>query len=71
MLKRTALKHFGESVAALARVAGISNKAVYQWGEVVPYASAIKLAENTGGAIAVDRSLYDGNLKPIRRGAVA
>jgi len=65
MHKSTAIKHYSTHTA-LAEAIGISRAAVGQWGDIVPYASALKLQELTRGALRIDRSLYDARLKPIR-----
>jgi DNA-binding transcriptional regulator YdaS (Cro superfamily) len=63
MLKSTALNHFGTGVA-LSRALGISTSAVTQWGDVVPYASAKRLAE-IAPTLHIVPSMYDERLHPI------
>jgi transcriptional repressor of cell division inhibition gene dicB len=55
--------HF-QTRAAVARALGISTAATSKWGDVVPYVSAQRLEELTGGALRVDRSLYDERMRP-------
>jgi hypothetical protein len=62
MLKSNALKHFGTGLA-LARALGITGGAISQWGDVVPYASAKRIAEMVP-SLYIDPSMYDRQLKP-------
>lgn len=62
MLSKTVFKHFGSPLHA-ARALGITKSAVYQWGEVVPYASAKRLTE-IAPVLTIDPSLYDERLRP-------
>lgn len=64
MRTQDAITQYG-SVAKLAEVLGISNQAVYQWGDVVPKGTAYRLQVVSAGALRVDPSLYP---KPARRG---
>lgn len=65
MLTQTALDHYGSRIK-IAHILGISKSAVFQWGEVVPYASAKRLTE-LSPALTIDPSLYDERLKPRDR----
>jgi len=57
MKKHDAVFHF-KSQAALARAAGVSRQAVWDWGEFVPPAIAELLQEITDGALKYDPSVY-------------
>ncbi len=59
-----AIQHF-HSKAAIARTLGVSSAAVTQWGPVVPLESALSLEILTGGALAVDRTLYPSLARAI------
>lgn len=66
MLTASALAHFGtRSNIARALAGSRTVGAVYQWGEVVPRAAAIKLASQSDGILEVDESLYNefGHIK--------
>jgi hypothetical protein len=62
MLTSRALQHFG-SRRAIASALRLSRAAVYQWGPVVPYASAKRLTELVPG-LQIDPDLYDARLRP-------
>lgn len=57
MLKVDAIRFFGTQTA-VAEAAGIRVQAVSQWGEVVPEASAYRLALASQGRLKVDPELY-------------
>ena len=57
MKKQTAISYYG-SQARLARAAGVSKQAVWNWGEFVPPAIAELLQESTQGALTFDPSVY-------------
>jgi DNA-binding transcriptional regulator Cro len=63
MRKADVIAHFG-SVAAVTVALGCTRSAVHQWREIVPYASAKRLAEIS--PLVIDESLYDEHLKPVR-----
>lgn len=63
MKKADVIAHFG-SMPAVAAALGVTRSAVHQWGEVVPYWSAKRLAEIS--PLVLDESLYDRRLKPVR-----
>jgi DNA-binding transcriptional regulator YdaS (Cro superfamily) len=65
MRTQQAIEHFG-SPSAIAAALGISRPAVSKWGDTVPYASARRLEQLSGGALALDESLYDVHLRPLR-----
>lgn len=69
MRKADAITHFGSSIG-VAKVLGLSKSAVYQWDDIVPYASALRLAEISGHRLTIDRSLYDTHLRPIKEDLV-
>lgn len=58
MLVSDAVSHF-KTKSEIARVCGLSKGAISQWGEVVPFMTALILAEKAGGALPVNRALYD------------
>jgi|TARA_R100001530_G_scaffold129413_1_gene99740 hypothetical protein len=53
MTKQQAISHF-KSVAALARVLGISTQAVYDWGDQVPELRQLQLEKITDGALTAE-----------------
>jgi hypothetical protein len=57
MRKADAIRYFG-TLTAVAAAAGIRVQAVSQWGELVPEASAYRLALASQGRLAVDPELY-------------
>jgi hypothetical protein len=66
MLTASAEAHFGgRSDIARALKGSRTIAAVYQWGEVVPRAAALKLADLSAGKLTVDESLYNefGHIK--------
>jgi transcriptional repressor of cell division inhibition gene dicB len=63
MRKADALAHFG-SKAAIANALGITRPAVGQWGEVIPYFSALRLEELSEGELHVDADAYDERGRP-------
>jgi len=52
---------------AVAEVLGITRAAVGQWGAVVPYISAQRLEQATGGELRLEPEAYDDRGRP--RGA--
>lgn len=64
MLLKDALTHFNGNIAAMSRAIGHANPFnIYnKWGPVVPYKSACKLEELTGGKCKVDPQYYKGML---------
>lgn len=70
MRTATAVAHF-RTQSAVADAAGVTPQAVSQWGPVVPYVSARKLAAASEGLLAIDVSLYDDRLRPISSDAAA
>lgn len=57
MKKQDAVSYF-KTQAALARAAGVTRQAVWDWGEFVPPAVAEVLAEASGGALKYDPANY-------------
>ena len=57
MKTKDAIEHFGSEVA-LARALEISRQAVDQWGEFVPFRTAIEIQRITKDKLKVDPSLY-------------
>lgn len=53
MLKKDVIAHFG-SGRAVAQALGISEEAVYQWGERVPARRAYEIERITGGAMKAE-----------------
>jgi transcriptional repressor of cell division inhibition gene dicB len=64
MKKAQALELFDGDVQALAEYLGISDKAIYQWGEFVPRGTAYRLQVMTAGKLRVDERGY---VKPRER----
>lgn len=58
------MEHF-KTGRAVAKALDISESAVTQWGEVVPYASAKRLTEIVP-SLMIDPSRYDRNLRPLQ-----
>ena len=65
MNKADVLAHFG-SQKAVADALGITRPAVGQWGEVVPYFSAKRLAEISGYQLKLDPTRYDEKGRPAK-----
>lgn len=65
MLKTRVLSHF-KTQAKVAEFLDISEAAVSQWGEIVPYHSACELERRTRRSLKVDHSLYGKMGRPIR-----
>jgi len=59
MLKADAIAYYG-SPKAVAEALGITERAVYSWGEMVPPLSAARLWKRTRGRLKFDPDLYDG-----------
>ena len=57
MRKDTAIAFFG-SVQATATAINVRRSAVYQWGEIVPAVSALKLSAASDGKLKFDSSAY-------------
>jgi hypothetical protein len=62
-----ALAFYKDNGATLARAAGVSRQAMYQWGEYVPEAVARRLDELTGGRLAFKSDDYVKVRKAFRR----
>lgn len=58
MLKRDALQFFGGDHTAVAKAAGVTRSAVWQWGDRVPLLSAMRLQESTKKQLRVDLRDY-------------
>lgn len=58
MKKSAALAFYANDTQAVARAAGVTRQAVEQWGEVVPWTSAIELEHASKGDLKVDHELY-------------
>lgn len=58
MLTKTATDYFGSRLK-IARMLNLTKSAVYQWGRVVPKASAENLEKLAGATIRVDEALYN------------
>lgn len=58
-------KFFGGRAGIVRALPNRTKGAVYHWEHVVPLAAARKLAELSGGSLAVDESLYNefGHIK--------
>lgn len=59
MLTTDAIAYYG-SRSKVAEVLGVSERAVYQWKEMVPPLSAAKLAKRSKGRLKFDPDMYDG-----------
>ena len=57
MDRKDVFEHY-KSPPEVAEALGISNSAVHQWGDVVPYYSATRLHHLTGGAIPLKPEQY-------------
>lgn len=57
MLKSSAKNHF-KSLAAIAKVLGVTKSAVSQWPRVIPKGSACELQILTRGKLKVNPRLY-------------
>lgn len=69
MRTSAAVKHFKKRIR-IAEQLKITRAAVYQWGDIVPLASAYELERLTGGKLKVDHALYQRG-RPIESGARA
>lgn len=58
MLKRDALQFFGGDHTQVAKAAGVTRSAVWQWGDRVPLLSAMRLQEFTKKELRVDLRDY-------------
>ena len=58
MKKSEALEFFDGDVKKLAEYLGITDKAVYQWRDVVPRGTAYRLQVMTAGRLRVNEKLY-------------
>jgi transcriptional repressor of cell division inhibition gene dicB len=59
------LAHYGSQTAA-AQVLGITRAAVGQWGDVVPFISALRLESLTGGKLQLNHEAYDEKGRPVK-----
>jgi DNA-binding transcriptional regulator YdaS (Cro superfamily) len=71
MLKDEVIARF-KSPAGVAAALAISEAAVSQWGEIVPWGPALEIEHLTNGEIPVDHSVYrEINRKTRRKLSVA
>jgi len=56
--KADALARYANDTHQLAAAAGVTRQAVEQWGEVVPWRSAVELERVSNGHLKVDTELY-------------
>ena len=54
-----AIEYFG-GISATAKAIGITRAAVWQWGETVPIASAMKIEIASKGKLKFEKSAYIG-----------
>jgi hypothetical protein len=66
MLSSDAISFYGGR-RAVATALGISKSAVYQWADLVPELSAVKLDRLTGGRLRYDPASYARHKAPKRR----
>lgn len=59
MYTSDALAHFNGDVQKVAAAAGVTDRAVRMWKELVPPLSAAKLQKATKGRLKFDPDLYD------------
>ncbi|MGC0795419.1 Cro/CI family transcriptional regulator [Pantoea agglomerans] len=59
MFKKDAILFFQGNQAALAKAAGVSPQAVFQWGDLVPEGRAQRLVEASEGALVYNKDVYD------------
>jgi len=64
MKKAKAVKYFG-SQAGVARALDITDAAVWQWGDIVPFDKAVLLNRATAGGLKVVWDDYQKNGKPV------
>ncbi len=57
MKKQTVLQHFG-GARQIAEAIGINRSAIYQWPEIVPAESALKIEIATKGKLKVNPLVY-------------
>lgn len=62
MLTKDALGYFG-SKSKLASAAGVKIQSIYNWGELVPEARALRLQIASGGELVYDSAVYDAHAK--------
>lgn len=58
MKKLEVIRHFGTQVK-LAKILGISQASISNWGEVIPEKQALRLEKVTRGELKYDPSVYD------------
>lgn len=68
MFKKDAILFFQGNQAALAKAAGVSPQAVFQWGELVPEGRAQRLVQASEGALVYNKDVYDEYRKEKQRG---
>lgn len=68
MFKKDAILFFQGNQAALAKAAGVSPQAVFQWGELVPEGRAQRLVEASEGALVYNKDVYDEYRKEKQKG---
>lgn len=68
MYKNDAILFFKGNQAALAKAAGVSPQAVFQWGDLVPEGRAQRLVEASNGALVYDKHIYDEYRKEKQKG---
>lgn len=59
MFKKDAILFFQGNQAAVAKAAGVSPQAVFQWGDLVPEGRAQRLVEASEGALVYNKDVYD------------
>lgn len=69
MYKKDVLAHYNHRQANVARALGISNAAVWAWGDIIPESKAYRLERITGGTLRVDPSLYEKPAKSSHEAA--
>jgi len=68
VFKRDAILFFQGNQAALAKAAGVSPQAVFQWGELVPEGRAQRLVEASEGTLVYNKDIYDEYRKEKQKG---
>lgn len=68
MFKKDAILFFQGNQVALAKAAGVSPQAVFQWGALVPEGRAQRLVEASEGALVYNKDIYDEYRKEKQKG---
>lgn len=57
-MKKSAVIQYFDKATNVAKLLGVSDSSINQWGDIIPEKQALKLERLTGGKLKYDPKLY-------------